>query len=261
MTEPNPNQSPGNADQGGKSRRWIKPVVILAVLGALGSLYWMNRDQLSLEMLTKQQDAILAYQAVHPILVLVAAYFLYTAVTGMSLPGAAVMTLMYGWFFRQVYGEVWGVVVGVVLISFASTSGATIAFLITRFVLGESIQKKFAKQLARFNEALEREGAFYLFSLRLIPAVPFFVINLVMGLTPIRVRTFWWVSQLGMLPGTIVFVLAGTRIPGPKKILEDGASGILDWQLFAAFILLGVFPLLVKKIMGTLRRQRPMDVD
>ncbi|MBT4867634.1 MAG: TVP38/TMEM64 family protein, partial [Planctomycetaceae bacterium] len=139
----------------------------------------------------------------------------------------------------------------------ASTTGATLSFLMSRYLLRDLIQNKFGNRLQKFNEALEREGAFYLFSLRLIPVVPFFVINLVMGLTPIRVRTFWWVSQVGMLAGTCVYVFAGTRIPSLKEIVDKGAGGVLDFELFAAFALLGLFPLAAKKIMSRFRPPAP----
>ncbi|MCG8583340.1 MAG: VTT domain-containing protein, partial [Pirellulales bacterium] len=167
--------------------------------------------------------------------------------------GAAVMTLLYGWFFAQAYGEHFGLLVCVVLVSFASTSGATLAFLASRYILGEPIQRKFGEQLTKFNVALDREGPFYLFTLRLIPAVPFFVINLVMGLTRIGVGTFWWVSQVGMLPGTIVYVYAGTKLPGPKDILENGAGGILSIDILIAFGLLAAFPFVVRAIMKRVR--------
>ena len=119
---------------------------------------------------------------------------------------------MYGWYF--------GLAPAVILVSFASTSGATIAFLLSRYLFRDAIQTRFRDQLAKFNQALQREGAFYLFTLRLIPAVPFFVINVVMGLTPIRTLTFWWVSQVGMLAGTIVYVYAGSTIPSLAHLAD-----------------------------------------
>ena len=236
------------------SHRWLKVAVVLVILGGLAAVYWANRDWLSLQALAQRQESIVSYQRSHPFLVLAAAYLLYTTITGLSLPGAAVMTLLYGWFFRLTYGSTWGLAVGLIVVSFASTTGATLAFLLSRFVLGEPIQRRFGAQLERFNQALRREGAFYLFTLRLIPAVPFFVINLVMGLTPIKARTFWWVSQAGMLPGTFVYVLAGSRLPGPKEILERGASGILTWDLILAFAVLGLFPFVVKRLMSRMGR-------
>ena len=159
------------------------------------------------------------------------------------------MTLLLGWllgFWRAV-----------ILVSFASTTGATLAFLISRFLLWDSIQNKFGDRLASFNRALEREGAFYLFTLRLVVAVPFVMINLVMGLTPIRTATFWWVSQLGMLPGTAVYVYAGSTVPELKALAEEGTGGVFSLQLVVAFALLGIFPIVVKKIMQRIRPEMP----
>jgi len=135
------------------------------------------------------------------------------------------------------------------LVSFASTAGATVAFLLSRYLFRDALQSRFGDRLAGFNAALESEGAFYLFTLRLIPAVPFFVINVVMGLTPLKTRTFWWVSQLGMLPGTVVYVSAGASVPSLQVLAERGVGGVLSPQLFAAFIALGLFPLIVKSVM------------
>jgi uncharacterized membrane protein YdjX (TVP38/TMEM64 family) len=156
------------------------------------------------------------------------------------------LTLLFGWYF--------GFWRGLVLVSFASTAGATVAFFLSRYFFRDTIQKRFGDRLTAFNKALEREGAFYLFTLRLIPAIPFFVINVVMGLTPIRPRTYWWVSQVGMLPGTAVFVYAGSTVPNLTTLAEKGVGGILSPQLIVAFVLLGIFPLIVKKVMQRLSR-------
>jgi uncharacterized membrane protein YdjX (TVP38/TMEM64 family) len=170
------------------------------------------------------------------------ALLIYVLVTGVSLPGASILTLAYAWYF--------GFARGLVLVSFASTGGATMAFLLSRYFLRDSIQSRFGDRLALVNESLEREGAFYLFTLRLITAVPFFVINPVMGLTPVRVWTYWWVSQLGMLPGTVVYVYAGSQFPDLKTLAEDGGSGLLTWPLGIAFAMLGLFPFVVKKLVA-----------
>ena len=178
--------------------------------------------------------------------VFAAAFLTYVMVTALSLPGAAVMTLTFGWFF--------GMLNGVLLVSFASTTGATLAFLISRYLFRDAMLRRFGDRLRGFNEALERDGPFYLFTLRLIPAVPFFVINVVMGLTPIRVRTFWWISQLGMLAGTCVYVYAGASVPDLQTLAQRGAGGILTPRLIVAFVLLGLFPLAVKIMMRRVRR-------
>jgi pyruvate/2-oxoglutarate dehydrogenase complex dihydrolipoamide dehydrogenase (E3) component/uncharacterized membrane protein YdjX (TVP38/TMEM64 family) len=170
-------------------------------------------------------------------------FALYIAMAGLSLPGAALMTLLAG----ALFGLLWGTVI----VSFASTIGATLAFLVSRFVLREWVQARFRRPLQGINEGVEKEGAFYLFTLRLIPAVPFFVINLAMGLTPMRARTFYWVSQLGMLAGTLVYVNAGTRL---AEIASPG--DILSPALIGAFVLLGLFPLMAKKAVDLFRARR-----
>ncbi|MEZ6051815.1 MAG: TVP38/TMEM64 family protein [Planctomycetaceae bacterium] len=173
--------------------------------------------------------------------------------TGLSIPGAVALTLMYGWFF--------GFWRGVILVSFASTTGATVAFLLARFLLQDVVQAKFGDRLKAFNQALEREGAFYLFTLRLIPLFPFFVINLVMGLTPLRTSTYWWVSQLGMLPGTAVYVYAGSSVPDLATLAERGTSGILTPNVLIAFALLGLFPLVIRKIFQWTGKKPALDAN
>lgn len=200
------------------------------------------RDFLTLESLAKQEAQLRDFQQRHPALSYGLAFAFYTTVTGLSLPGATVLTLAYGWFF--------GLVRGVVLVSFASTAGATLAFLLSRFLFRSSIQNRFGERLAKFNEMLARSGPFYLFTLRLVPAVPFFVVNAVMGLTPISALTFWWVSQLGMLPGTGVYVYAGTSVPSLQSLADGGIGSVYSAgqlsRLFVAFTLLGILPLIVR---------------
>jgi uncharacterized membrane protein YdjX (TVP38/TMEM64 family) len=238
--------SPSEPRPIGGSKTWRKWIVATMVVVVLGVLYYRYQGQLSLEQLVGHEQQLLAFKDSRPVLVYGGALLLYVIVTGISLPGAAVMTLLYGKFF--------GFWQGLVLVSFGSTTGATVAFLISRYLLRDAIQAKFGKRLTGFNQALEREGAFYLFTLRLIPVVPFFVINLVMGLTPIRTATFWWVSQVGMLAGTAVYVYAGTTLPSLQQIVERGAGGVLTPQLIAAFVILGLFPLVVKKLVNSLRK-------
>lgn len=224
-----------------------KKLVVLVVVGAAATIgFVMFRDTLTFQNLAAKEAELRSFQQDNVMLAYGAAFLLYVAVTGLSLPGATVLTLACGWFF--------GFWRAVVLVSFASTTGATVAFLVSRFLLRDSIQSRFGEKLATFNRALEREGAFYLFVLRLIPAVPFFVINVVMGLTPIRTKTYWWVSQFGMLPGTAVYVFAGASVPNLATLAEKGAKGILTPQLLVAFALLGLVPLILKKI---LQRFRP----
>ncbi len=207
------------------SKTWTKFVVLVVVVAVIGVSYVQFRDWLALDSLAAQEVTLRQYQVDSPWFVLLAAFLLYVTVTGLSLPGATALTLVYAWYFDFV--------TALVLVSFASTAGATLAFLLSRYLFREAIQNKFGEQLAKFNDALDREGAFYLFTLRLIPAVPFFVINVVMGLTRIRVATFWWVSQVGMFAGTIVFVYAGSTIPSLSHLADPSqlrSGDVLDWN-------------------------------
>ena len=229
--------------QVGLQSKWLLLAVV--IVGA-GLLYWQFGDKLSLDYLATKEAELREFQQRQPVLVYGIAFGVYVAVTGLSLPGAAAMTLLVGWYF--------GFVRGLVLVSFASTAGATIAFLLSRYFFRDTVQRKFGEKLDAFNKALQRDGAFYLLSLRLIPAVPFFVINAVMGLTPIRVWTFWWVSQLGMLAGTMVYVYAGSSVPDLMTLSTEGASAVFSakqlTQITIAFALLGAFPIAVKLLMN-----------
>ncbi|WP_300453628.1 FAD-dependent oxidoreductase [Accumulibacter sp.] len=220
-------------------------LLLLAALAALVLAYFgldLGR-LLSLDHFRNQQATIEAWRSAQPLLAAAIFFVVYVAVTGLSLPGAAVLTLIGG----AVFGLLWGVL----LVSFASSLGATLAFLASRFLLRDWVQKRFGERLRAINAGIENEGGFYLFTLRLVPVFPFFVINLLMGLTPIRTRTFYWVSQIGMLAGTLVYVNAGTQL---AKI--DSPSGILSPGLLGSLVLLGVFPLLAKRVVGTLTARR-----
>ena len=225
-----------------KGSLWKKLIVLAVVAGVVVVGYTQFGDALTLDSLAKQEIQLRAFQQGHPVLVFGVAFLIYVVVTGLSLPGAAVLTLLYGWYF--------GLAPGVILVSFASTMGATLAFLLSRFLFRDAIQRRFGDRLEKFNESLEREGPFFLFTLRLIPAVPFFVINAVMGLTPIRTRTFWWVSQLGMLAGTIVYVYAGSRVPSLQTLADKGINAVFTpsqfSQIVLALVLLGLFPLIAR---------------
>jgi pyruvate/2-oxoglutarate dehydrogenase complex dihydrolipoamide dehydrogenase (E3) component/uncharacterized membrane protein YdjX (TVP38/TMEM64 family) len=225
----------------------MKPgrIALLALVAALVAAYFafdLGRF-LSLEYFKSQQAAFEAFFREHPVGTAAAYFAIYVAVTGLSLPGATILTLAGG----AVFGLLWGVVI----ISFASTIGATLAFLASRFVLRDWVQAKFGDKLRPVNDGIAREGAFYLFALRLVPAFPFFVINLVMGLTPIRASTFYWVSQVGMFAGTIVYVYAGTQLAQLTSL-----KGILSPGLLGAFVLLGIFPFLAKRAIGALKARK-----
>ena len=231
-------------DAESKRQLWVRLTVcgLVALVAALG--YRHIGDALTLESLAWHESSLRQFQATHPVLVYGLAFLIYVVVTGLSLPGALVLTLVYGWYF--------GLLRGVILVSFASTAGATVAFLFSRYLLRDLIQIRLGDRLAVFNRALEREGAFYLFTLRLIAAVPFFVINLVMGLTPLSVATYWWVSQLGMLPATIVYVYTGSTVPDLNTLARQGVGGT-PLQLVVTFAVLGLFPLAVKRVMQRIR--------
>ncbi len=214
------------------NRRLVLPLALAALVAAffafdLGQYF-------SLDYLKSQQAALEAFRAARPVATIAAFFAVYVAVTALSLPGAAVLTLAAGALF--------GLGTGVLVASFASSIGATLAFLVARHVLRDTVEARFGARLEPLQRNMERDGAFYLFTLRLVPAFPFFLVNLAMGLTRLRTGTFYLVSQLGMLAGTAVFVNAGTQL---ARI--DSLSGILSPALITSFVLLGLFPLAAKK--------------
>jgi dihydrolipoamide dehydrogenase len=216
-----------------------KLVVLVIVAAGIAAFFVFDlRQYFSLEFFLRQRDAIESFRAEHPWQMALGFLAFYAVATGLSVPGAAVLTLVAG----AIFGLLWGVII----VSIASTLGATLAFLSARFLLRDWVQGKFGKWLQPFNEGVEREGAFYLFALRLFPGAPFVAVNLVMGLTPIAVRTYVWVSWLGMLAGTLVYVYAGTQL-GQFKV---------TWQLLLAFALLGLFPLIAKRVLDALKARK-----
>jgi pyruvate/2-oxoglutarate dehydrogenase complex dihydrolipoamide dehydrogenase (E3) component/uncharacterized membrane protein YdjX (TVP38/TMEM64 family) len=220
-------------------------VFSLIVLLILGFFAFDLGQYLNLEFFKSQQAAIDAYYQANPGTTVLIYALIYIVVTGLSLPGAAIMTLIGG----AIFGLLWGTVI----VSFASTIGASLAFLVARFLLHDTVQRRFGRKLETLNRGIEREGGFYLFTLRLVPAFPFFMINVAMALTPIKLLTFFWVSQLGMLPGTAVYVNAGTQI---AQI--DSLGGILSPTLILSFVLLGIFPLLAKKIVDVIKSRQAL---
>ena len=223
----------------------VKKLALLAVIAALVASYFVFDlgQYLSLDYLKAQRGAFQSLAAEQPVLVLGGFFLLYVAVTALSLPGAAIMTLAAGALF--------GFWVALVLVSFASSVGATLAFLASRFLFKDAVQSRFGERLKKINAGVAKDGAFYLFTLRLIPAFPFFVINLVMGLTPLKTWTFYWVSQVGMLAGTAVYVNAGTQLGELESL-----SGLLSVDLIGAFVLLGLFPWLAKAVMAFLQARK-----
>lgn len=232
-----------------RSANTLRFVVLLCLI-LCGFWAWQTYgDVLNLQYVASREAELRNLQQARPLLVYAVAFLIYVTVTGLSLPGAAVLSLLFAWYF--------GFLRALVLISFASTIGATVAFLLSRYLFRHAFQRRFGERLQKFNASLQQEGAFYLFTLRLIPAVPFFVINVVMGLTPMRTHTFYWVSQLGMLPGTAAYVYAGSGFPSLQELADSGAQGILSPRLIAAFVILGLFPLVVRRIMSTINRPGP----
>ncbi len=215
-----------------------KPRLYLLIVIALliGIFFYFDLQQLlTLESLKSQQKTIISFRNEYPVMATAIYVLLYIAITGLSLPGATILTIAGG----AIFGLLWGTLI----VSFASSIGATLAFLAARFLFRDAVYAKYGSQLQEIDKGVARDGAFYLFTLRLVPLIPFFVINLVMGLTVIKTTTFYWVSQAGMLAGTLVYVNAGTQL---AKI--ESLSGILSPALVGSFALLGVFPILAKKI-------------
>jgi pyruvate/2-oxoglutarate dehydrogenase complex dihydrolipoamide dehydrogenase (E3) component/uncharacterized membrane protein YdjX (TVP38/TMEM64 family) len=221
-----------------------KVIVVIAIVALIAAFFVFDLGRfLNLDYIKSQQAVIAAQYQANPLFTAGIFFAVYVAVTALSLPGATIMTL--------VAGAIFGLGVGLVLVSFASTIGATLAFLVARFLLRDSIQTKFGDKLKAFNDGVNKEGGFYLFTLRLVPAFPFFMINVVMGLTTMRAWTFFWVSQVGMFLGTVVYVNAGTEL---AKITS--LKGILSPSLIGAFILLGVFPIIAKKIIDGVKSRK-----
>src|ERR1700690_746102 len=225
-----------------KNTKRIAVVIIVIGLAILFKVLDLGQ-YFTLSYVRASQARVAAVYSDHRLLVIAAYMVIYILVTSLSLPGAVIMTLAGGALF--------GLLIGTVAVSFASTIGATLACLVSRFVLRDWVQSRFGDKLKEINEGIEREGAFYLFTLRLIPIFPFWLINLVMGLTKMQLKTFYWISQIGMLAGTIVYVNAGKEL---AKI--DSISGILSPGLVLSFVLLGLFPLATKKLLSLYKSKK-----
>lgn len=223
----------------------MKKILLIGLISALIAVFFAFdlNQYLTLDSLKNSQDQLAQFRDQSPWATAAVFFLIYVAVTALSLPGATIMTLAIG--------AVYGLLEGLILVSFASSIGATLAFLVARFILRDSVQQRFGDRLSAFNQGIEREGAFYLFTLRLVPVFPFFLINLLMGLTPLKARTFYWVSQVGMLPGTLVYVNAGTQLGQ-----LDSLSGIVSPEILLSFALLGIFPLIAKKIVAVVKKRR-----
>lgn len=221
-----------------------KIFLLVVLVAGIGAFFAFDLGRfLSLDYLKLSQAAFADLYAQHPWQVAAAYFAIYVTATALSLPGAAIITLAGG----AIFGLLWGTVI----VSFASTIGATLAFLVSRFILRSTVESRFGQRLAEINRGVEKDGAFYLFTLRLIPVVPFFLINLLMGLTRMKAFTFYWVSQIGMLAGTLVYVNAGTQLAR-----LDSLQGILSPALLGSFVLLGIFPLIARRIVEAVQKRK-----
>ena len=222
-------------------KKWTLVAVGAALL--LGFFALDINEYLTLSGLKASLADVERWQRQSPLALMLIFFIFYVLVTALSLPGAAIMTLAAGALFGLVYGTL--------LVSFASSLGATLAFLVSRYLLRDTVQRRFHKSMEQVNSGIQRDGAFYLFTLRLVPLFPFFLINLVMGVTQIKAWTFYWVSQLGMLLGTLVYVNAGTQLSQISDL-----RGIVSAPLLLSFVLLGLFPWIAKQVVSHLQRRR-----
>ena len=225
-------------------KKLIKVIIVIILITFISLFFALDFYQYTnLSFIKDKQLIIEDFYKKKPTTSLIIFALSYFLVTALSLPAAVVLTLLGGALF--------GFSIALVIISFVSTLGATVAFLIARFLAREYVQLYFKKQLLSINNGFEHEGAFYLFALRLVPIFPFFIINIVMSLLPIKTWTFYWVSQIGMLPGTAVFVYAGTQLAEINEI-----SDITSPSLLLAFTMLGLFPLVTKKLLKYIRKDK-----
>ena len=222
----------------------LRVAILIGALGAIGAFFAFGEaHQLSLDALKAHEHDIAEYGRVHPISLAVEYFLIYVAFVALSLPAATLLTVAAG--------AVFGPIEGTLLVSFASSVGATLAFLASRYVFRDAVQRRFGERLQTINEGMTREGGVYLFTLRLVPAIPFFAVNLLMGLTKLPVLTFYWVSQLGMLPATVVFVNAGTQLASLHSLV-----GVLSPRLVGSFLLLGLVPLLGRWLLARIKAHR-----
>jgi uncharacterized membrane protein YdjX (TVP38/TMEM64 family) len=221
-----------------------KIVILVIVISLIVAFKVFNLGQyLTLSYLKESLDKFKNLYEKHRVLVIAGYFIIYVLTTSLSLPGASPLGMAGGALF--------GFWVATLVVSFASTIGATLACFVSRYLLRDWIQRKFSDRIAKVNEGIEKEGAFYLFTLRLIPLFPFWMINLVMGLTKMSLLKFYWVSQVAMLPGTMVYVNAGKEL---AKI--ESVKGIFSPSLIISFALIGIFPIAVKKLVAFYRKRK-----
>ncbi|MFM2093024.1 MAG: family inner membrane protein YdjZ [Planctomycetota bacterium] len=228
------------------ARGKITLLIVLLIAAIAG--FVLFRDTLSLNQIAERETLLRDWIEQRPIESGLIAFVLYVAVAALAIPLATVLSLTYAWLF--------GFTTSLLLVSFASTLGACLSFLASRYLIADWVRARFPRFVTPLVEAIERDGALYLFTLRLVPYVPFFVINLVMGLTGMRLRTFWLVSQLGMLPGTIVYLLAGSSVASLAELARLGPQSLLTPRLIVALTLLGLFPFVVKQLARVVQKVR-----
>lgn len=221
-----------------------KLLLLLVLMGIIALWFSFDANQyLTLDFIKAEQQMLQQYISQQTLVAYIVFFAIYIIVTGLSLPGAAILTLLGAALF--------GFWPSLIIVSFASTIGATLAFIISRYILRDWVQAKFGQRLETINNGIKKEGIAYLFSLRLIPIFPFFLVNLLMGLTPINTRTFFWVSQLGMLPATAIFTNAGSQLGNISSISE-----IISAPVLFSLVLLGLFPIIIKIVMAYIARQK-----
>ncbi|RCS43924.1 TVP38/TMEM64 family protein [Bremerella cremea] len=229
-------------------KTWGFRVALLAVLiGLAGMVYYQFRDYLSLEYLATQENALRDLQAQHPIALYTVVFLIYTLLLAVGVPLCALLTIICGWLF--------GFIPAILLASFGSTTAGALNFVGCRYFFRNWVERTLGNTLDKFNEQLEESAAFYLFITRLIPQIPFVLVNLLMGLSPISFKTFWWVSQLAMLPALLVFVWIGTTLPNLKTISEEGMSSVLSWQLMLSLAATGLIPLAIRFALNGYQKQ------
>jgi len=216
-------------------------LLITLVLAIAAIIWWLPEDFLTLDNLKARQSDIEHFRQSNPLLSVLIYCGIYILFTALSIPGAAILTLAGGAIFGLFYGTIW--------VSISSTIGATLAFLLSRYFFKDAVKQKFGDKIATIEENFKKDGAFYLFSLRLVPVFPFFVINILMGITAIKTAAYAMVSWAGMLPATIVYVNAGTQL---SKL--DSLSGILSPPIIFSFVLLAAFPFIARKLLSILRK-------
>ncbi len=225
-----------------KPQRWARPALIVLFVGLLTIFAFWARPFISLASVEAHRRELFGYQAEHPVRTAATFVIGFIGFAALALPGAEVLAIAAG--------AVFGLVEGTVLVSFASSIGATLAFLLSRLLFRDIVRRRFARLWSVVARGVETEGAFYLFALRLVPMIPFFLVDLLMGLTNLRPFTFYWVSQIGMLPATIAYVNAGSQLGQLQSL-----SGILTPRMLFAFAVLGLLPLTARYLLGLVRRR------